>query len=188
MPHIDRTTYDAYISSPHWAARRTTIIRRDAARCRACRGRDHLEVHHRTYERFTREHDDDLVTLCAGCHAAVHTFQRRTNLPLPEATTRYLARCAVLANYQRPPRPKTSQRAAKTERTRDRVGALRSQVERAARQNEPADMRDHTPPGWQPRHLRPEFKGLDWRSGRRSFADLLPDGGDQGGQAEGGGA
>lgn len=53
---------------------------RDGRKCRLCGDRsNNLEVHHLTYERFTRELQEDLITLCHSCHALVHRTQ--THLP-----------------------------------------------------------------------------------------------------------
>lgn len=63
--------YNAYLDSPEWAALRQRVIARDGGRCRAC-GAPGDHVHHLTYQRVTEENLDDLVLLCAPCHAEQH--------------------------------------------------------------------------------------------------------------------
>jgi 5-methylcytosine-specific restriction endonuclease McrA len=52
---------------------RSQVLRRDGWRCQSCGARSNLEVHHR---KFRSQSGDDseqnLITLCAACHAAVH--------------------------------------------------------------------------------------------------------------------
>ena len=69
---IHSPLYTAYMQSPKWAATRQTILHRDRYRCRACRARHRLHVHHLTYTRLGAERPADLVTLCQRCHGLVH--------------------------------------------------------------------------------------------------------------------
>lgn len=62
-------TYEEYIVSPAWKAKRAIALARDCFRCRLCDSPDDLEVHHRSYGRaFGEETTDDLTTLCRLCH------------------------------------------------------------------------------------------------------------------------
>lgn len=88
---VDRERYEKYISSPKWAQIRTRIIRQRGGRCQACQSSDNLHVHHGTYDRFERELDTDLFLLCESCHDTLHRFQRFAQVPLMEATTRFIA-------------------------------------------------------------------------------------------------
>lgn len=67
-------TYKDYIKSERWAERKRRHFASAAwkARCFVCDSPVALDVHHRTYERFENEADNDLVTLCRDCHTAVH--------------------------------------------------------------------------------------------------------------------
>ena len=70
--------YQAYLTSGEWAAKRDRILRRDRNRCCQCGQRaDH--VHHKTYEHIFCERDDDLVSLCAECHALEHGRAEETD-------------------------------------------------------------------------------------------------------------
>ena len=71
-----RFHYEAYLRSPLWAAARRRALRRAGSRCQVCNADGGLEVHHRTYERLGREHDDDLFVLCAACHGIFHANGR----------------------------------------------------------------------------------------------------------------
>jgi hypothetical protein len=64
-------SYDAYLRSPEWSAIRDRILALDNHRCRVCGGTA-TAVHHRTYEDYRTPRDEDLVSLCRGCHEAVH--------------------------------------------------------------------------------------------------------------------
>lgn len=64
--------YDSFLQTPEWAEHRRRAIKRADGRCQGCDTTEHLEVHHRTYERRGEEHPTDLTVLCAGCHTAVH--------------------------------------------------------------------------------------------------------------------
>jgi ATP-dependent DNA helicase RecQ len=52
---------------------RNEVLRRDGWRCQFCGTRSSLEIHH---QEFRSQSGDDseqnLITLCSGCHAAVH--------------------------------------------------------------------------------------------------------------------
>jgi 5-methylcytosine-specific restriction endonuclease McrA len=55
---------------------RQQVLRRDGWRCQVCGAKMNLEVHHR--QRRSQSGDDseqNLVTLCAKCHAKVHRLK-----------------------------------------------------------------------------------------------------------------
>lgn len=64
--------YSAYLSGDHWQTIRDRLIAVRGARCEICDANEPLNLHHRTYERFGRELDDDLILLCLACHDGVH--------------------------------------------------------------------------------------------------------------------
>ncbi len=66
MPYLD------YLRTPEWQERRKRILQRDSYHCQVCFSTEHLNVHHRTYERRGNENDGDLTTLCQGCHQVFH--------------------------------------------------------------------------------------------------------------------
>ena len=82
--------YDAYISSDQWKGIREARLRRDRYTCQGCGARDGLHVHHRTYERFTRERISDLVTVCSTCHSLIHDTHRKVLGSLSDTTTSVL--------------------------------------------------------------------------------------------------
>jgi 5-methylcytosine-specific restriction endonuclease McrA len=52
---------------------RNQILRRDGWRCQACGTMSNLEVHHRDFRSHSGEDsEENLITLCNACHAAVH--------------------------------------------------------------------------------------------------------------------
>jgi len=66
---IDR---ERYMHSSEWEVIASKVKKRDQHRCRNCESIFDLQVHHLTYKRLGSERMEDLITLCAYCHAAVH--------------------------------------------------------------------------------------------------------------------
>lgn len=64
--------YKEYLDSDTWIKRREEILYQRGRKCECCGSRKRLHVHHKTYIRFTREEDYDLVVLCLSCHKSVH--------------------------------------------------------------------------------------------------------------------
>jgi 5-methylcytosine-specific restriction endonuclease McrA len=53
--------------------RRQEILRRDGWRCQKCGTMFKLEVHHQVFRSQGGSHsEENLITVCAACHAAVH--------------------------------------------------------------------------------------------------------------------
>jgi len=56
-----------------YANLRHEVLRRDGWRCQSCGAMSHLEVHHRELRSHSgNDADQNLITLCTRCHAAVH--------------------------------------------------------------------------------------------------------------------
>jgi len=52
---------------------RQQILRRDSWRCQSCGTMSNLEVHHRQFRTHSgADSEENLITLCAACHAGVH--------------------------------------------------------------------------------------------------------------------
>jgi 5-methylcytosine-specific restriction endonuclease McrA len=52
---------------------RQQILRRDGWRCKSCGTMSNLEVHHREFRSHSgADSEENLITLCAACHARVH--------------------------------------------------------------------------------------------------------------------
>ena len=56
-------------SHAKFGGRREEVLERDGYQCRGCGSAHRISVHHR---RPGLDGADDLITLCAGCHARVH--------------------------------------------------------------------------------------------------------------------
>ena len=80
-----RASYDAYMKSPEWKARRKGCLRRAGFRCeyvvdgRRCPERTGLEAHHLTYRRWMRELPADLQCLCSAHHHRIESELRPWN-------------------------------------------------------------------------------------------------------------
>jgi 5-methylcytosine-specific restriction endonuclease McrA len=52
---------------------RQEVLRRDGWRCQLCGGMSNLEVHHKEFRsQCGHDSEENLITLCAVCHASVH--------------------------------------------------------------------------------------------------------------------
>jgi 5-methylcytosine-specific restriction endonuclease McrA len=52
---------------------RQEILRRDGWRCQSCGAMSNLEVHHKQFRSHAGDDlEDNLITLCASCHANLH--------------------------------------------------------------------------------------------------------------------
>lgn len=71
------TAYTTYMRSDAWRETRQKRLVKDKHKCRTCGKGESLQVHHVTYERFTRERQADLITLCKECHDAITDVIRR---------------------------------------------------------------------------------------------------------------
>lgn len=64
--------YAEYLTTPEWQETRGVALREAGYRCDDCRSRQHLDVHHLTYERLGCERLEDLQVLCRDCHEDRH--------------------------------------------------------------------------------------------------------------------
>ena len=98
MSDIAKQRYEKYLTSGHWQIF-SYNIRKQRKVCERCgcgpknsfaRYKQHLHVHHKTYERLGHELPDDVELLCFACHfGVVH------NSTDPEVTWKIL--CAKFA-------------------------------------------------------------------------------------------
>jgi 5-methylcytosine-specific restriction endonuclease McrA len=52
---------------------RQRVLYRDGWRCQSCGAMSNLEIHHRKFRSHSgSDSEENLITLCAACHAAVH--------------------------------------------------------------------------------------------------------------------
>lgn len=73
MPNAE---YLEYLKSPEWQEKRIAAVQAADYRCQVCNTPNHLDVHHRTYERFKNELPGDLTVLCRSCHELFHKTKR----------------------------------------------------------------------------------------------------------------
>lgn len=66
-------SYDDYLDTKHWAAKRADTLRRRAYKCQTCSSTGQLNVHHNTYENVGHEKTNDLYVMCVPCHNLLHT-------------------------------------------------------------------------------------------------------------------
>jgi len=52
---------------------RQLVLRRDGWRCQLCGTMSNLEVHHKEFRSHSgHDAEENLITLCAECHAGIH--------------------------------------------------------------------------------------------------------------------
>ncbi|PYV52712.1 MAG: hypothetical protein DMG98_23460 [Acidobacteria bacterium] len=52
---------------------REQVLRRDGWRCQLCGSKSNLEVHHKEFRSHSGiDHESNLITVCFGCHGAIH--------------------------------------------------------------------------------------------------------------------
>ena len=71
------TTYDEYIQSPQWKAKRGEAFNHYGKRCSLCGAKSKLQIHHIHYRNFRHEKVEDLTVLCESCHNAYEKRKRR---------------------------------------------------------------------------------------------------------------
>ena len=53
---------------------RHQVLRRDGWRCQGCGAMSSLEIHHKEFRSQSGDDsEENLITLCAACHAGIHT-------------------------------------------------------------------------------------------------------------------
>ena len=56
---------------------RQQILRRDGWRCQSCGTMSNLEVHHKQFRSHSgHDSEENLITLCVGCHGEMHSPRR----------------------------------------------------------------------------------------------------------------
>jgi HNH endonuclease len=55
------------------------VLRRDGWRCQSCGAMANLEVHHKEFRSHAgQDAEENLITLCATCHASVHAMPNKS--------------------------------------------------------------------------------------------------------------
>jgi len=81
--------YHSYIKSDTWRAVRTRKLQSCGYACEACGDKNHMHIHHLTYERLGDEPDCDLMALCESCHHLSHALWRK----MPKMEVRHVRIC-----------------------------------------------------------------------------------------------
>ena len=68
-----RNEYNQYLKSNHWLLVKLAALIRANFQCESCGKQEHLEVHHKTYERRNEETSEDVMVLCRRCHEDKHS-------------------------------------------------------------------------------------------------------------------
>lgn len=71
---MSKFDYQKYLNSSEWHQRANEEKEKANYRCDICGHEDrNLHVHHRNYKRLGNEQPGDLIVLCPGCHATIHS-------------------------------------------------------------------------------------------------------------------
>lgn len=77
-----RRSYNAYLKSPQWKAKRERMIGSQSGSCEMCgqtKLARQLQLHHRTYDHIGCEPDGDLQILCEKCHQKADRLRKVMN-------------------------------------------------------------------------------------------------------------
>ena len=72
---MTKSEYAQQLKSPEWKAKRLEILKRDDYKCTKCGETKKLHVHHLSYTSGCNAWEypnENLITLCKGCHSAQH--------------------------------------------------------------------------------------------------------------------
>lgn len=64
--------YKEYLTSDEWQRLRNLKLKQAEHKCQLCNSPEHLQIHHRTYQRLYKEDLNDLTVLCGSCHSKFH--------------------------------------------------------------------------------------------------------------------
>lgn len=67
--------YDEYLNTEHWNHFRSEAVKFFSGKCVICGGKNHLSVHHKTYENRGRETFNDVILVCGDCHKMIHKIE-----------------------------------------------------------------------------------------------------------------
>jgi 5-methylcytosine-specific restriction endonuclease McrA len=94
---LRRLPYWAYLRTSHWFRVKALALERAGHRCALCPSTTHLEVHHKSYARPGFEAPEDVVVLCAECHARHHRVLAVTDI---RATDREPAKAPMMSSTE----------------------------------------------------------------------------------------
>lgn len=81
---IVKNDYLKYLRTKKWKILKNKILKRDNNECKICNKTTNLECHHITYKNIFNEKDEDLITLCKGCHTEEHNKIKQQNKTVDE--------------------------------------------------------------------------------------------------------
>jgi len=79
---VIRPTYEDYLQSPDWKAKRQLVLKRANGICEGCGVNNATEVHHFWYDNLGREFLWELAAVCEDCHDRAHPWK------LPDGSSR----------------------------------------------------------------------------------------------------
>lgn len=73
-------SYNEYLESPEWKAKRLLVLKRDKYLCQCCLDAYATQVHHKSYEFVDLKGNEpsfDLVSICVPCHEKVERMKKQ---------------------------------------------------------------------------------------------------------------
>lgn len=128
-----KLTYDWYINSASWERRKVAYYAKHPKKCRACGSTEEIHLHHHTYTRLGKEHDNDLIPLCREHHDAVHELHRSAGFNgTLTAATRHVVGGPLHPRKRK--RPGRRERSSHPKRGADPVNAGMDRILKARRE------------------------------------------------------
>lgn len=87
--------YEEYINSKEWLIRKDNYFQSHPKRCKKCRTKDQIHLHHKSYKNLGSEPDNDLVPLCNSCHQKLHKMVKIRGCGLEKGTEIFLRSTAI---------------------------------------------------------------------------------------------
>jgi 5-methylcytosine-specific restriction endonuclease McrA len=75
LAELHQMTYAEYLRTPEWRARRNRVLIRAGHKCELCNASGLIDVHHRTYDHYAQEQQNQLMALCRSCHRRFHGIE-----------------------------------------------------------------------------------------------------------------
>lgn len=114
-PTEHKQRYSDYLKSKEWASLKNDLIQNRGLNCEDCgcskKSASLLHVHHVTYERLFNEEPDDLVILCAECHAVRHNLLKNGKIVKRRKGSKKKKKPAILVDTKK---QRLAKNAAKT--------------------------------------------------------------------------
>jgi hypothetical protein len=88
---VSKSMQEAYYRTGHWISLARQRKEIDGKKCVQCGAKDDLETHHWRYNLFAESLENDLITFCKPCHAAIHIAVSGSSVHFPRRVDESIA-------------------------------------------------------------------------------------------------